>query len=489
MDPLTDRNKKNHELGLFFQDTYKVNPRLTLDYGLRWDYFGAPTFEDGLQYNWDPATGNVIVPQAALNKVSPLYPSTIKVVPGEAVYHSKRTNFAPRTGLAYRVRSQTVIRGGYGIFTENFSTSPYYRLQGTGPFQLGETFLNSITNGVPLFAFPSPYPPGRGRIPSQSISGFPLNASNGRIHQFNVSLEHQIHDIGLRLSYIGSRSRGLNYSLSTNKPQPSMIPFSPDRRPYPQFVNTAYFRSDGEANYNALGFEVQRKFSNSVTFQAHWDWASNMLNNLNLENPYAPLSWNRDQYTPHHRVSINAVWYLPFGQGKRFMSNAPRLADVLFGGWTLYYLSYFQTGSWFTPAFDGSDPSNTRTFGGLPDRIKDGNLPTSQRSIDHWFDTSAFVPPPIGRFGNSGVNILEGPGLQVHHVTVSKRHRITERVSLQTMLAISNILNHPNFHFPNANISAPGQAGVIDSTYGGGDDFNLEKAANRRMEVRARFEF
>lgn len=489
LNPLTNRTKTNYETGLFAQDTYKVNARLTLDYGLRWDYFGAPTFEDGLQYNWDPRTGNVIVPQNALPKVSPLYPSTIQVVAGQAVYNPKKSNFMPRTGLAYRLRTSTVLRGGYGVFTENFSNNPYQRLQGTGPFQLNETFLNSITNGQPLFAFPNPFPSGTGRIPSQNITGFPLNADNGRIHQFNASLEHQIHDIGIRISYIGSRSRGLNYSLNINKPAPSLVPFSSDRRPYPQFVNTTLFRSNGASNYNSMSFEVQRKFSNSVTFQGHWDWASNVANYLNLADPYAPLFWNRDKYTPHHRISINTVWYLPFGRGKQFMSNAPRLIEQTLGGWTLYYLGYLQTGSWFTPAYSGPDPSNTGTFSGLPDRIKNGNLPTSQRTIDHWFDTTAFAVPAPGRFGNSGVNILEGPGLQVHHLTVSKRHRLTERLSLQTMLAISDIFNHPNFHFPNANISAPGQAGVIDSTYGGGDDFNLEKAANRRMEVRLRLEF
>jgi len=497
LDPLTNRTKRAYELGLFFQDTYKLSQRLTLDYGIRWDYFGAPTFEDGLMYDWDPMTGNVIVPQSAIQKINPLYPTnTIKVVPGDVVYSPKKTNVVPRLGLAYRLLPETVLRGGYGIYTE--ALDRYAWLQGTGPYQISETFFNSP--GSTLYAFPNPFPPGSGRIPSQSISGFPADADNGRIHQFNVSVEHQIHDVGLRLSYIGSRSRGLNYQIANlNKPQPSLIPFSSDRRPYPQFVNAGFWRSNGEANYNAMSFEVQRKFTRGIRFQGHWTMASSMANYLgdgtsssttvNIENPYAPLLWNRDQYTPRHRVSLNATWELPFGRGRHFMANAPRAIDQALGGWTLYYLAFFQTGSWFTPYYSGADPSNTNTVGGLPDRIADGNLPTGQRSIDRWFDVNAFAPPPPGRFGNSGVNILEGPGLHVHHLTVSKRHRITERLSLQTMLAISNLFNHPNFHFPAANISAPGAAGVISSTYGGGDDFNLEKAANRRMEVRVRLEF
>jgi hypothetical protein len=281
----------------------------------------------------------------------------------------------------------------------------------------------------------------------------------------------------------------LNFSQAINKPEPGLTPFTPDRRPYAQFVNVGYWRNDGESKYNAFAFEARRSFARGLTFQSHWTWASSLSNMLNLENPYAPLFWNRDAYTPRHRLSLNAIYDLPFGRGRTYLSSAPGAVNHILGGWTLFYLSYFQTGSFFTPRYDGADPSNTNTFGGLPDRIGDGNLPPDQRRLDRWFDVTAFAPPAPGRFGNSGVNILEGPGLNVHHLSVSKEFRLTERFRFQYMLAISNLFNHPNFHFPNANISAPGQAGVIGATYGGGDTFNLEKAANRRMETRLRFVF
>jgi len=428
----------------------------------------------------------LIVPQGVLNRVSPLYPKTVAVTGGQAVWNPERTNFAPRMGAAYRVKNQTVLRGGYGIYTETIGR--YARVQGGGPFQLTETFVNEFRNNQPQFAFPNPYPSGSGNVPSQSVFGFPLGTRNGMIHQFNATVEHQWKDIGFRLSYVGSRSRGLNYNIQINKPQPSLTPFTAARRPYPQFVNASLARSNGRSTYNALAVEAQRKFGRGLTFQGHWTWSSNLHDWLNLQNPYAPLFWNRDNFIARHRVSLNTAYELPFGKGRSYLASAPGAVNSIVGGWTLYYLSYFQTGSFFSPSYSGADPSNTNSFGGIPDRIANGNLPPGQRTIDRWFDTNAFATPQPGRFGNSGLNVLEGPGLHVHHISLSKMFHITERFQLQYMLGISNLLNHPNFHFPDANISVPG-AGVIGATYGGGDTYNLEKAASRRMDMKLRLIF
>lgn len=480
LNPLVNRTLLDNETGIYAQDTFKVNTRLSLDLGLRWDRFGAANYEDGLIYNWDPASGNVIVPPNAVNAISPLYPTnTIKVVTGNAHQNPSLHNFAPRIGFAYRpFGDMFVIRGGYGIYTETLGR--FARAQGGGPYQISETFFNSIQNGQALFSFPNPFPAGAGSIPSQSVSGFPPDTENGRIHQFNFTLERQFKDVGLRLSYTGSRSRGLNYSIQIDKPQPSLIPFTQSRRPYPQFVGASYARHDGAANYNALTFEAQRKVG-QVTFDAHWTWASNYNNTLNLENPYSPLLWNRDPYTSRHRVVLNTIWTLPFGSGKPLLSQVPGFVNQVVGGWQLYWIAYFETGQFFSPSFSGSDPTNTNTTGGLPDRICNGNLPPGDRKITHWFDTSCFVPPPAGRFGNSGVNILEGPGLQEHSLTLGKTFSIRERLRFTFMLAAQNVLNHANFDLPAANISAPGSAGVISAVRG--------FAPSRQIMLRGRLDF
>src|SRR5206468_8010976 len=139
-------------------------------------------------------------------------------------------------------------------------------------------------------------------------------------------------DIGVRLSYLGIRSRNLNYAIELDKPQPSLTPFAASRRPYPQFVGTSYARNNGAANFNALTIEAQRKFG-QITFDGHWSWASNYGNTLNLESPYAPLFWSRDPSTVRHRVALNAIWSLPFGKGHSLLGHAPSAVNMLAGGW------------------------------------------------------------------------------------------------------------------------------------------------------------
>lgn len=484
LNPLVNRKRTSKELGLFITDAFKVTSRLTLDYGLRWDRFSATTFDDGLMFNWDPSTGNVIVPQAALSRVSPLYPKTIQVVAGDVVPKPDLRNLVPRIGVAYRINDATVVRGGYGIFNEFLGRLT--RVQGGGPFQISETYFNTITGGVPLFQMPNPFPSGgvSATVPSQSVTGYPMQTKNGLVHQFNISIERQVKDIGFRLSYIGSRNRGMNYSIAINKPQPSLIPFTAARRPYPQFVGATYFRSDGATNYDSMSFQANRRVG-WVTFDAHWTWAHGMSNMLNLENPYGPLLWNRDFFAKH-RVVFNTMWELPFGRGKRYLSSLSGAANQIIGGWRIAWVTYLQGGQYFSPSFSDADPSNTNTFGGLPDRVCNGNLPPGQRRIDHWFDTSCFVNPPAGRFGNSGANVLEGPGLHAHNATFMKRFFLTERVNFDLMWLIGNIFNHPNFLFPSADISVPGQAGVIGETHG---LYSGERAGPRMMEIRARIQF
>jgi hypothetical protein len=280
-----------------------------------------------------------------------------------------------------------------------------------------------------------------------------------------LSLERQIHDIGFRASYIGSRSRGMNYSLNLNKPEASLIPFTPARRPFPQFVSSTFYRSDGAADYNALEFQVQRKVA-PFSFSAHYDLQSNRANYLNLQDPYAPLRWNRQSSPTLHEMVISTSIQLPWGRGQRFLSDSPAILNHIVGGWQAETISEFRSGQYFTPSFSGRDPSNTNSFGGIPDRIADGNLPSNQRTIDLWFDPAAFAVPQNGAFGNSGVNILEGPGQHIHNLSLNKRFALGEVMNLDFFSRMTNVFNHANFNFPRTDISAA-NPGRITSASGG----------------------
>ena len=232
-------------------DTFKISQRLTLTYGLRWDYFFSPSFSDGLQYNWNPQSGHVLIPQAALGKVSPLYPTNIPVDAGQVVPTPYKRDFAPRIGAAYQLSKKMVLRAGFGVYSEFAGAYTLSTNQGSGPFQIAQTYTNSITNGQPLFSFPSPFPAAGAAVPSQSVTGYPLQYQPGYFNQYNVTLERQIGSLGLRVSYIGAQGYGLNYTQSINKPQPSLVAFSASRNPYPQLVSATYDYSDGRSAYNA----------------------------------------------------------------------------------------------------------------------------------------------------------------------------------------------------------------------------------------------
>ena len=168
---------------------------------------------------------------------------------------------------------------------------------------------------------------------------------------------------------------------------------------------------------------------------------------------------------------------LPVGRNQPFLSQMPRVAEAVLGGWRLSTVVTLQTGQWFTPTFDGFDPSNTNTIGGRPDRIAGAPLYPANQSINNWFNVGAFGvpgcpdndpncdnPANIGRFGNSGVNILSTPAMKNVDLALMKEFTVTEHNTLRFQTTFSNAFNHPNFGYPDADISSPDTAGVITST-------------------------
>jgi hypothetical protein len=527
--PLGPRTQHANAYGLFAEDTLKVNPRLTLDYGVRWDYYGTPTADDRLMSNFDPATGNLVVDPSAINKVSPLYPRSatvatcakpctstivvpINIVAGQVTSIPSKHGIVPRFGAAYRLSDNFVLRGGYGIFVSRlssgygdangsgFANNPNFGyfglispgLGGTGPFSVAENYQNNIVNGQPDFQLPNPYPATTATSipPRVSATGFPRDVVNGLIHQFSLSVERQLGRIGLRASYIGSRSRGLNYSLNINKPQPSTNPWFRGENPFPQFVNVTETRYDGSANYNAFQVAAQRR-AGSVTFNANYTYAKSTANFLDTENPYDVLShWSNDGSTMRHYAVGTITWSLPFGHGHKFLSSSSAPIQKFVGGWSIYTISYFGSGLWYSPFFPSVDTSNTNTRGGLPDLVGDPNAVPGGKNVDQFFNYAAFAPPKPGHFGNALPFSLQSQHLNVHHLSIVKEFPITERIHFTFTSAISNIFNHPYFYPPGGNISPSSGGNILASAFGQVGVFSsLERAAPRQITFKGGFTF
>jgi len=496
--PLRGRELRLTEYGLYVEDSFKISRRLSLNYGVRWDLYGTPGSPDHLMYNFDPTTGNVVVDPAAISRVSPLYPSIIKVVPGPVQAISDKTNFAPRVGAAYALTDHSVLRGGYGLYTSRFDNgggrynnflpiNP--QLGRTGPFSISETYLNVISPGkTPLLSFPDPYPTSTGdaQVPSQSIDGYPLQISHGHIHQFSGTYEDEIMHIGLRASYVGSRSTGLNYLVNTNLPRPSTTPFVASSRPYPQFVSTNLLRFDGSAKYDALQIEAKRRIG-SITFDGSYSLARSLANYLDAENPYDALSrWANDGATCRHYGVASLVWALPFGKGRQFLgSNGPGVERFV-GGWSTSAITYVASGLWFSPSYDGVDASNTGTFGGLPNLVGDPNNVRGGRSSSNWFNTAAFAIPQPGHFGNALPNSLESQHLYQTQVSLTKSVQLTDSLRFTFMTQISNLFNHPQFLVPSGDISVEG-GNQFTSQFGTFD--SLETGQQRQITFLGGFSF
>jgi hypothetical protein len=492
---------RNTSVAAYIQDDYKVSQNVTLNLGLRYEWMNPFADRYGRMFNFDPATGNLVVPnQTVLERdVSPIYPSSINIVTAEEAGFPERglraadgNNFDPRVGIAWRPfgNARSVVRGGFGLFRNKLSSTVFEFATG-GPFVSNETFTNRIVSGVPLFQFPEPFL-AVGSLGSQDISAVDRDLFNPYTMQWNLTAEQEYASIGFRVSYVGTRSINLLYRRNFNQPPASTVPFSNDRRPYPQFRNITMVSNGGTSLYNAVQFETEKRWSRGLYFQAGWTWAKQLLDGPQsgdegpvIENAYDRRVERGDALQNRHRFIASYVWELPFGQGRRWLTDWRGVAGHIVGGWQIAGITLFQTGQRFTTSFTGRDPSNTNTVGGRPDRIANGNLPKDERTVNRWFDISAFVIPPVnaGRFGNAGIGILEGPGTINFNLSATKIVRFKEQGRLEFSVSASNAFNHPNFAIPNGNISAPNSVGRITALNG------VDEAGPRGLLFGTRIEF
>jgi hypothetical protein len=497
---------KNYETDWFFfiQDDFRIMPQFTISMGLRYEYQQPFTVTDKRLYNFDPTKGQIVIPDDAKSQVSPRFNPSLPIVtasqagfPSGTDRFADKNNFAPRLGFAYRFKN-TVIRGGYGIFVDNTGVGLTDSYTG-GPFTPGTVqYTNSITGGVPLFQWPNAFPTAAaGPSTSQpSLNALNPHYVNPYIQQWSLSLGHEILGMGVRASYIGTKGTQLLYQRQINRPPASTTAFNQNRRPYPLYGDIVYTENGGNSIYHALQIEANRRFAKGLSYNLGYNWSSNISdvadtnqNGVTLENP-SDRRANRakESYSLTHRFVGSFIWEFPIGRGRSFLSGMPAFADQILGGWKLGCVGWLQSGGLFTPTFSGFDPSNTNTIGGRPDRLGNGNLPSDQRSLNHWFDLTAFAVPASGHYGNAGRNILHAPGFEQVNVTLGKDFRLNwvkDGVVLSLMLAAKNALNHPSFPAPSTVINGTAGAGGVISSQAD----TLQGGGFREPEIRLRISF
>jgi hypothetical protein len=434
----------------FILDDWKVTPNLTVNLGLRYEANMPVQDQRGLARNFDLATGT-------------LFPD-----PGvrTRLYRFDDNNFAPRLGIAYRPGNSEkwVIRAGTGVFysTPEFNTVVDFNLN--PPFFTTNQFRTSSST---LLTLANPFPTGLLQA-AGAPSIYSIDANSYRdafSFEWTLGVQRQItRSLSFDATYMGSKTTGLLGDLLINQATPGTGPIQLRRR-FPQYSSINYWTPIGFATYESLQLKAEQRFSKGLTFLTSYTYGKS------IDLTGSPIFGDTVAGGPQqkgnifenkglagadirHRLVLSYAYEFPVGRGKQFLANSNRAVDGLLGGWQLNGITTAQTGSPFTP-FVGGDPNSTGGGTLRPNRLSNGNLPSSQQTVQRWFDTSAFVAPPLFQFGSAGRDILTGPGQVNFDASLFKNFNFTESKRLQFRAEVFNIFNHTQLLLPGQTINTP----------------------------------
>ena len=470
--------------GFYIQDDLKLHPRVTLNFGVRYEYQTTWVEKFNRMFTFDPRTGSMVtagssIPTDLVPSVAaslPIITATQAGLPERSLMFSDTNNWNPRIGVAIRPfgDTNTVVRVGYGIYTQYWPGLLALNATG-GPWQSTESFILENPN-VPSIQFPDPFRTTSAFSGIQTISGLSARFPNERTQQWNFSFGRQFFGTAIDIGYVGTRALNVPYNEDLNLLRPSTEPFSPARRPYPRFNAANLVQTGGSSNYHGFTIQADRRMSTGLWFNVNYTWAK-ALTDVDLRSYTAGIQQNQyaryleradDGNLRRHELRFSYVFDLPFGRGHRWGASMPRPVDFFLGGWQLAGITTMSTGARLSPAYSNSDPANTNQFSGRPDRIADGNLDSSEmrdriRARQPIFDRSAFVLPASRRgfYGNSARNILTGPGNMTWNAGIHKNWKLPrEGTQMQFRWEAFNAFNRANFNNPTTNIQS-GDFGLV----------------------------
>jgi hypothetical protein len=523
IDNNTGVSIQNLYYAFYFQDDYRISPKLTLNMGLRYEYETPRTERyDRTTRGW------------AYNTPSPLQVPGLSLTGGllyagvngnpRGIYDPDRNNFAPRFGFAYSLNNKTIFRGGYAM-------SYIFLVGSVNPVGYSNTTpLVSSQDGItPHHLLRDPFPDGLlppignsqglATLIGQSVSFVEPADRTPMFHNWQFDIQREIAPRTMfEVAYVGSRaikvaapptdftgaineninqfdpmylSMGTDLLKTVNNPFFGILTGSLGGRtvqaqqllrPYPQYTGVSRL-SPAFLNsvYHSVQLKVEKRMSHGVTALVSYTIAKNIGDLSNAQNAYDRRSERAvtDLDVPQ-RLTITAAWEIPFGRGRRYLTGISRPSDLLFGGWMLSTFNTFQSGF---PLSFGLARAAAGTGSGRPNAAGDPSIGASGsivERLDHYFNTSAFSQPADFTWGNIGPRIgtVRSPGMNNVNVTLSKTFAVTEKVKVDFRASSYNFLNHPVF-------SAPA------TTFGNADFGRVFNQANlgRQMEFVAKIVF
>ncbi len=515
----------------FAQDDWKITPRFTLNYGLRYELhpplkeinYDTAAFDP--DYNVGGVHGVVVVPNAkALTYTDPDFAASIAPTPiltaaqdhiPEKLRYTAKGDFGPRLGFAWRMTDKSVLRGGWGNFIESplgfslvsgwsvhASFVPYYQNDYAAYDSTGAPILSSGA----LLSFPSPFPPTRATPGAASFQyAFPIHYKDPSVQQWNLTYERDLgFGTGVRLSYVGSHGKNLEEFEDLNQVPASTQPYGSTPLAYPDWQILQSVANVGESNYNAASVVVEKRLSHGIEFQSSYAYTRDLSDeggtnpsalvgaggNYLTDKNHPGLDYGDVIYDRRHRFLTTGLYDLPFGPGQMFLSGSSRLVSALVGGWQTGGVFIWQSGPFLTPYEESVDPANTNiltTVGfARPDRVPGQSIYAHGNvgGYPQFLNPAAFTEPDPanGRFGNARVGSVVGPGTVNTSLSVMKSVNLTEASKLQLGLSAANVLNHRNYEPPNMEIDTDsyGQSSALQTAEGAGP---------RTVQVSARVSF
>jgi hypothetical protein len=455
----------NTRYGLYVQDDWKVNSRLTVNIGLRYTLQTQAQERDGSFANFDFAKGAYVIrtengqlPRLAIPRLLAAYPyvESEKNGWGSDVITADHNNFGPRFGFAYRPfnDNKTVIRGGYGVF---YNIIPVYigirqiSLTNT-PFLLTETYEAGAT---PTLSLANPFPGAGALSPNPGITAVNREIRNTSAQQFNFTVEREVvANTGVRVSYVGNKGTRVPwYNYNRNLPFKQALGTVQSNRPFQPWADIITLDTNGNSITHQLQTELIRRFSKGLFVQASYTWNKTLDNVPIVGGPQDPYNAAADRGNGEairpHVAYISATYDLPFLR-----------ANKILGGWQIAGIGQFRAG---TPFSIGYNPTQAGWLGGRADVVS-SNVYPEDKNIEGWFNPAAFAVPTPFTFGNSARNMLFGPGQKIIDVSVLKDFRFGETHYLQFRAEAFNMPNTPSFGNPSTNISIPASVGKIRGT-------------------------
>ncbi|HSU31241.1 MAG TPA: TonB-dependent receptor [Bryobacteraceae bacterium] len=461
----TSADERGWWYGGYVQDQWQVSKKLTVTYGLRYDFVQPPSYGSKIVSGLDVLTGNFLVSGA----VPPLYPHpNVR----KTYFDPHYNGFQPRFGLAYRASETTVIRSAFSMFDDHNNTLVQEAQDPRISWPEGVGISNiDLNRGLPTTYFNNLPPSSSYFNPLQPLVDFGANPRNKipYVMEYNAGIEQQFaRSFVFNLDYVGSLGRHQFIQPTANTalyPAPGPIAA---RQPFPAYGGSFSFDDNvGTSSYNALQVKLQKSLSFGLNFLASYTWSKSLDiqsegQSGSIESIYnRRQDWGPSDYNRTHMFVFSGIYQIPVGKGKPYLANGNGFARTILGNWNLGWVATLNSGQPFSVQA-GGDPANVGGGSQRAQVVGDPKTGFSKSRLE-WFNTGAFAVPAPYTFGNEGRNNMTGPALRNLDFITFKDFSLVERVTLQFRAEFFNIFNHTNFGIPDRTVT-DANFGIISST-------------------------